>query len=77
MRFVILGKFYLLTPQFPKKGGVGLTYTRLSLSFIPSLNILCQKHFIYCQEMSYRKMQAKVMQFMVTVMRHGLNSCYY
>lgn len=44
MRFVILGKFYLLTPQFPKKGGVGLTYTRLSLSFIPSLNIL--QHYV-------------------------------
>lgn len=40
MRSVILGTVCLLTPEFPEKGGVGLTYTSLSLSFIPSLNIL-------------------------------------
>lgn len=43
MRCVILSKFYLLVPQFSllrNQGGVGLTYTRVCLSFIPSLNIL-------------------------------------
>lgn len=43
MRCVILSKFYLLVPQFSlfrNQGGVGLTYTRVCLSFIPGLNIL-------------------------------------
>lgn len=40
MRCVILGKFYLLAPQFPEMRGVRLTYARVFLSLIPSLNIL-------------------------------------
>jgi hypothetical protein len=78
---VILGKLYLLPLQFPtlRKEGGEETDLHCIVSIIHSqfgYSMLYQRQFICCQEMSYSKVHAKVMQFVIKIMWYGLNSYY-